>query len=227
MTDYGLDPYFLDRAKAKRGGRLNAYETLDPRRTALVVVDMQDFYIGDDMPSRLQSGQKIVGNINRLAKAVRDAGGHVVWITTTATGEPEDWANRAEATSEEGWARRLELLAPDGAGAGLFAECDARDTDSFAVKTRYSAFIPYPSGLSEVLHKNGIETVLIAGVATSTCCESTGRDACQWGYRTIMVADGNADQTDELHRHTLGKFLCNFGDVQSTDQLVEKLLGAG
>ena len=44
-----------------------------------------------------------------------------------------------------------------------------------------------------------------------------------WGYRTVMVADGNADQTDELHNHTLGKFLVTFGDVQSTDELVAKL----
>ncbi|MCI0786208.1 MAG: hypothetical protein J4O09_07815, partial [Chloroflexi bacterium] len=41
-----------------------------------------------------------------------------------------------------------------------------------------------------------------------------------WGYRTIMVSDGNADQTDALHNHTLGKFLVTFGDVQSTDDLL-------
>ena len=44
-----------------------------------------------------------------------------------------------------------------------------------------------------------------------------------WGYRTIMVSDGNADQTDALHNHTLGKFLVTFGDVQSTDDLLAKL----
>ncbi len=44
-----------------------------------------------------------------------------------------------------------------------------------------------------------------------------------WGYRTIMVSDGNADQTDALHNHMLGKFLVTFGDVQSTDDLLAKL----
>ena len=44
-----------------------------------------------------------------------------------------------------------------------------------------------------------------------------------WGYRTIMVADGNADQTDALHNHTLGKFLVTFGDVQTTDEVLAKL----
>jgi ureidoacrylate peracid hydrolase len=70
---------------------------------------------------------------------------------------------------------------------------------------------------------HGIDTLLITGVATSTCCESTARDASMWGYRTIMVADGNADQTDALHNHTLGKFLVTFGDVQATDEVLAKL----
>ena len=44
-----------------------------------------------------------------------------------------------------------------------------------------------------------------------------------WGYRTIMVSDGNADQTDALHNYTLGKFLVTFGDVQATDEVLAKL----
>ena len=43
------------------------------------------------------------------------------------------------------------------------------------------------------------------------------------GYRTIMVSDGNADQTDALHNHTLGKFLVTFGDVQAIDDLLATL----
>ena len=74
-----------------------------------------------------------------------------------------------------------------------------------------------------MLRDLSIDTLLVTGVATSTCWESTSRDAAMWVYRTVMVADGNADQTDDLHNHTLGKFLVTFGDVQSTDELVAKL----
>jgi len=95
--------------------------------------------------------------------------------------------------------------------------------DKIAIKTRYSAFVPYPSEFDTLLKDNGIDTLLITGVATSSCCESTARDAAMWGYRTIMVSDGNADQTDDLHNHTLGKFLVTFGDVQSTDGVIQKL----
>src|SRR2546425_1102359 len=101
--------------------------------------------------------------------------------------------------------------------------CKVLSEDKIAIKYRYSAFIPYPSELDDLLRTHGIDTLLVTGVATSTCCESTARDAAMWGYRTIMVSDGNADQTDALHNHTLGKFLVTFGDVQATDDLLAKL----
>jgi ureidoacrylate peracid hydrolase len=185
---------------------------------------MQNFFVKDGMPAAAPVAKAIVPNINRLAQATRAAGGIVVWIQTEALiNEPDDWANRREAVSAEGWSRRQTLLAKDGAGFPIYETCEVRPEDKIAIKVRYSAFIPYPSELDTVLKQNGIDTLLITGVATSSCCESTARDAAMWGYRTIMVSDGNADQTDALHNHTLGKFLVTFGDVQSTDDLISKL----
>lgn len=227
MEELPIDSYFLDRAKSKRGGRVHAYTSLSPQRTVLVVVDMQDYFVKEGMPSYIAGGRGIAANINRLAGILRAAGGMVVWIQTEALPDPEDWANRREGTNPGSWANRRKLLARDGAGFGINAACEVAPEDKFATKIRYSAFIPYPSELDDVLKAHGVDTLLITGVATSTCCESTARDASMWGYRTIMVADGNADQTEALHRHTLGKFLTTFGDVQSTGQLCEKLaLGA-
>lgn len=223
MHKLNIDPWFIDRAKKMRAGRLNAYETLVPAKTALVVVDMQNYFAADGMPSCAPEARTVVPNINRLAQSVRASGGLVVWIQTEAPADPDDWANRREATSAEGWAKRQTLLAKNGAGFPLYPTCDVKPEDSIAIKYRYSAFIPYPSPLEGVLKRKGIDTLLITGVATSTCCESTARDAAMWGYRTIMVSDGNADQTDELHNHTLGKFLVTFGDVQSTDDLIGRL----
>ncbi len=223
MHELPIDPYFIERAKSRRGGRLHAYESLTPSKTALVVVDRQDYFVKDGMPSPVPGGRAIVANINRLAQAVRAAKGMVVWIQTEVPAAPDDWANRREATSPEVWSSRQELLARNGEGFAIFAALEVRPEDPIAIKIRYSAFIPHPSELETLVRERGIDTLLIAGVATSTCCESTARDASMWGWRTIMVADGNADQTEALHRHTLGKFLVSFGDVQSTDQLIGKL----
>lgn len=223
MHKLNIDPWFIERAKKSRAGRLNAYETLTPAKTALVVVDMQNYFVQDGMPSCAVEARTVVPNINRLAATMRATGGLVVWIQTEAPADPADWANRKEATSPEGWRSRQTLLAPDGAGFPIYQTCEVKPEDGIAIKYRYSAFIPYPSPLEKLLKDRKIDTLLITGVATSTCCESTARDASMWGYRTIMVSDGNADSTDALHNHTLGKFLVTFGDVQSTDDVIAKL----
>ena len=178
MHELNIDPWFVDKAKQMRDGRLNAYETLDARKTALVVVDMQNYFVADGMPSCAPQARTIVPNINRLAQATRTAGGTVIWIQTEAIStDPEDWANRKEATSAAGWARRQSLLAKSGDGFPIYSTCEVLPEDQIAIKYRYSAFIPYPSELDDLLRKLGIDTLLVTGVATSTCCESTARDA--------------------------------------------------
>jgi ureidoacrylate peracid hydrolase len=205
MHASNIDPWFISKAKQTRDGRLNAYDTLEARKTALVVVDMQNYFVADGMPACAPEARTIVPNINRLARALRTVGGTVIWIQTEAClADPQDWANRQEAMSAAGWAKRQALLAKSGEGFPLYPTCEVLPEDKIAIKYRYSAFIPYPSELDDLLRAHGIDTLLITGVATSTCCESTARDASMWGYRTIMVADGNADQTDALHNHTLG-----------------------
>lgn len=224
MHTVNIDSWFVNRAKQTRDGRLHAYDILEARTTALVVVDMQQYFVADGMPACAPEARTIVPNINRLARAMRTTGGMVIWIQTEArSADPHDWANRQEAMSAAGWAQRQTLLAKSGAGFPLYPTCEVWPEDQIAIKYRYSAFIPYPSELDTLLRTHGIDTLLITGVATSTCCESTARDAAMWGYRTIMVADGNADQTDALHNHTLGKFLVTFGDVQATDEVLAKL----
>jgi ureidoacrylate peracid hydrolase len=224
MHKLSIDTWFVDKAKQTRDGRLNAYDTLDARKTALVVVDMQNYFVADGMPGCAPEARTIVPNINRLAHATRTAGGMVIWVQTEAlVADPEDWANRKEATSAARWAQRQSLLAKSGDGFAIYPACAVSPDDRIVIKYRYSAFIPHPSELDGLLRKHGLDTLLVTGVATSTCCESTARDASMWGYRTIMVSDGNADHTDALHNHTLGKFLVTFGDVQATDDLLVKL----
>ena len=224
MHKHNIDEWFINKAKLVRNGRLNAHEDINPAKTALVVVDMQNYFVQDGMPAAAPVARAIAPNINRLARAIRAAGGIVIWIQTEALIEqPDDWANRQEATSPESWSRRAALLARNGEGYPIYETCEVLPEDKVAVKFRYSAFIPYPSELDTLLKQNRIDTLLITAVATSSRCESNARDAAKWGYSKIKDSDGNADQTDALHNHTLGKFLVTFGDVQSTDDLIAKL----
>jgi ureidoacrylate peracid hydrolase len=119
--------------------------------------------------------------------------------------------------------KRVEGMSPGGPGFDLWPELDVHEEDLTIPKTRYSAFIPSPSKLEAELRRRGINTILVTGVSTCTCCESTARDAMMLNFRTMMISDANAAPDDDLHNATLNQFYLQFGDVQSTNEVVALL----
>src|SRR5260370_21129310 len=87
-------------------------------------------------------------------------------------------------------------------------------------KTRFGAFVPGSSDLHDILQARGIDTLIITGTATNVCCESTARDAMQMNYKVVVVADGNATNTDAEHNATLNNIVRLFADVITTEQLL-------
>jgi len=211
----------VDRVVAKRGREL-VYEDLDPAKTALVVVDMQNaFMLPGVAHSLCLEAQEIVPNINRLAEAVRASGGAVVWIQTAYTDETrKSWSVYYDISKPEQNAKRAEALARGSKGYQLWETLDARPDDTFVEKNRFSAFIGTSSNLAEVLRAKGIDTILVTGTVTGVCCESTARDAMMCNFKTVMVSDGNAAATDDDHNASLAAFYLTFGDVMSTDMLI-------
>ncbi len=177
--------------------------------------------MAEGQPSECPVAREIVPNVNRLADAVRRNGGLVVWIQTLSGPESADsWSVYYERMTPEKTRARVDGMSPDGSGYALWPDLDVRDGDEIVVKTRYSAFIHGSSNLEEVLRTHGIDTILITGVSTSTCCESTARDGMMLNFRTMMIADGCAAPDDYLHNATLNNFYLQFGDVQATDEVV-------
>ena len=83
--------------------------------------------------------------------------------------------------------------------------------------------MPGTSELPNRLRARGLDTVLITGTVTNVCCESSARDANMTNFRTIMVSDGNAALTQELHDASLTAFYLTFGDVMDTDMIIASL----
>jgi ureidoacrylate peracid hydrolase len=206
----------------ERRGREHVFEDLDPRRTALVVVDMQNAFMLPGVAHTLcPMAQEIVPNINRLAQAVRESGGIVVFIKTTYTDETMDsWSVFYEISRPEQNRKRAEALKAGSKGHEIWASLDVRAEDLIVEKKRFSAFIQGSSNLAEVLRGRGLDTLLITGTVTGVCCESTARDAMMLNFKTIMVSDGNAAMTDEDHNASLAAFYSTFGDVMSTEMLI-------
>ncbi|MPZ38559.1 MAG: isochorismatase family protein [Rhizobiales bacterium] len=214
----------VDRVIARRG-REHIHDDLDPARAALIVVDMQNAFM---MPGVAHSlcleAQEIVPNINRLAQAVRETGGVVVWVQTAFTEETKtSWSVYYDISKPEQNKKRAEALAPGSKGYQLWETLDARPDDIFVEKMRFSAFIQGSSNLADVLRAKGIDTILVTGTVTNVCCESTARDAMMCNFKTVMVSDGNAAACDEDHNASLAAFYLTFGDVMSTDMLIGRL----
>jgi ureidoacrylate peracid hydrolase len=221
MHTLSIPQSVVDRVVARRG-REHVYVSIDPGKTALVVVDMQNAFMLPGVAHALcPMAEKIVPNINRLAETVRQTGGTVIWIKTTFKDDAlKNWSTYFEMVKPEQGAKRVAALTADSKGHELWAELDVRPDDVVVEKNRFSAFIQGSSNLADVLHARGLDTVLVTGTVTNVCCESTARDAMMLNFKTIMVTDGNAAVTDEDHNASLCAFYLTFGDIMSTDTLV-------
>jgi ureidoacrylate peracid hydrolase len=108
-------------------------------------------------------------------------------------------------------------------GHALWPALDVRPEDERVKKHRFSAFIQGSSDLPARLRARGFDTVLIGGTVTNVCCESSARDAMMTNFRTVMVADCNAANSDAEHNASLANFWNIFGDVMTADHVIDRL----
>jgi len=209
----------------ERRGKEHIYDNLDPRKTALVVIDLQNGFMDEAVAvSYVPGAVDIVPNVNRLAAAVRQTGGKVFWIRNTFDETNiTTWSTYFEAVTPEKRARAIANMAPGTRGHELYPTLEVKPEDEIVNKYRFSAFVQGASELPERLRAQGCDTVLITGTVTNVCCESSARDAMMLNFKTVMVSDGNAARTDAEHNATLGSFYSVFGDVMDTDHLIARL----
>ena len=219
-TPYGMPAYVIERVMAKRG-RLNVFDRFDPRKTALLVIDMQNFYVGE-IPSVLA----IIPNINRLAARMRELDGLVVWVGMSAgeNGESRWHVYHDHFFTPERGANHRDQLSPGHPGHDFHRDLQIDPQDPVVYKSRFSPFIAGASNIQDVLQARGIENLIVAGTATNMCCESAARDAMMLDYKVVMVADANGARYDDDHLAGLTSFYQSFGDVRTTDEVIDSLL---
>ncbi len=213
------------RSKRIRGERDVLYPTIDPSRTAHVVVDLQNGFMREGAPVEVPIAREIVDNVNAITGALREAGGHVIYLRFTyVEGEPFPWSHwYGEVLSPSESEKMKRDFAPGAHDHALWPTLDVQEGDRIIDKSRYSGLVPGTSTLDEALEELGIDTVIITGTLTNCCCESTARDAMQRDKRVIFVTDGNASITDAEHNATLGNMLALFADLQSTERLLQTI----
>lgn len=225
MNDSSIPRAVLDKVIQSRG-RLHVVEELEPRKTALVVIDMQNFFVEEGQPLEVPAAREIVPNINRLAGKLRETCGTVVWVQVTLSEDVfAEWSIFLDYRNEQGREMFSGLRAGEH-GQALWHKLEVHAEYLVLDKTRFSAFIQGASHLDQILRDKGIDTLLITGTLTNVCCESTARDAMMLNYRVVMVSDASAALTDSAHQASLANMISFFGDVYTADETIALLAAA-
>ncbi len=223
MHNVSIRPEIVDRVMARRG-RLHWFDSLDPKRTAIVVIDMQETFCAPGGPGEVAVSRAIVDPINRLTRRLRPMGVPVIWVlhANSQFNGKSDWEIFFNnVVSDDVRLRTIESLSPGR--QKVWSGLEQGNDDITVFKTRYSAMISGSSNLEQLLRNLGIDTVLIAGTKTNVCCESTARDAMMLDFKVVMLSDCTAALSDDEHRAALETIIQQFGDVLTGDEAIEKL----
>ena len=224
MHNVEIGQDIIDRVLARRG-RVHLFESIDPEKTALVVVDMQNTFVEPGAPAEVPVSREVVPAINELVDALRKRGVRVIWVNHSNTGDPgaTDW--EGFFTHIVGDPKKVEAMLdnmmPGGHGTKLWKDLEVGDSDLRVTKNRYSAFTTGASRLERILRSLGIENLILAGTKTNVCVESTGRDAMALDFKVVLVSDACAASSDREHLGTLETFVQQFGDVMTKDEVLE------
>jgi len=212
----------------ERGAALNSFEALSPARTALVNIDMQSVFLDEDQIYGNAHARDIIGAVNTLSAAMREAGGTVIWTRQTHTHHgpcaPPAWQYDE---TKPGVAAGVAALQAGAAGHGLYPAMVTAEGDIVLDKHRYGALSCPAGNLRRALDEAGVEMVVITGTLTNCCCESTAREANLAGFKVIVVSDATATLTDEEHNAALLNLRLNFADVRTTDEVLAMITAAG
>lgn len=202
-------------------GKEFAYEDIDLGRTAHLVIDMQNGFVEEGAPIEVPVAREIVDNVNAISAAVREGGGVNVFFRFTVD-PADDWSvylkNFGGERCLEGDAHAFRAGSHNH---GIYPKMDVTGRDLVMDKTRFSAFTPASSSISDLLADRDIDTIIVTGTLTNCCCESTARDAAQLNLKVIFVSDANAALTDEAHNGTLNSLAPVFADVMPTEKVLD------
>jgi nicotinamidase-related amidase len=198
-------------------------------KTAMIVIDMQNDFVLEGAPYESTAGREMTENLNRLIAACRE---HDVPVIFTAHAHRSDGSDLGAVKHIHPLTAEGKALRAETEGVELYEKLDVRDSDYIMPKRRYSAF--YATDLEMLLRNLGVDTVIISGVATNVCCESTTRDAYFRDFKVIFLEDGNgtiplADAgwgsftPEEVQRYALTNIATFYGEVAPISEVLERV----
>src|SRR5690242_2293679 len=222
-NNIGVSDFVKERLLRIRGD-LRIFKDLDPAKTALVIIDMQNAFLEPGGPIPVPAALEIVEPINRVARGCRELGVPVIWIRSHHPRNGGDWRHffdhfvrpdRREAAAA--------TLSADAHGSQFYSEMDLQDSDFVVIKNRYSCFVPGASSLERLLRSMGRDTIVLCGTKTNICVESTARDGMMIDLRVVVLQDATSTLSDEEHQASLNVLIQQCADILSVDEATDEL----
>lgn len=202
---------------------------VSPGRAVVVTVDVQNDFCHEDgflghLGAPMGLIQAMVPRLARLLDTARERGVPVIHVISHHDEEyaspvvTEQKLRHGLPMERDGRPLRDAPYCLKGTwGAELYG-IEARPGEEIVVKHRYSGF--KGTNLDLLLRSAGIQTVILTGVATNACVESTGRDVYMHDYYLVFVSDGTATTSPAAHEATLANIDQFFGQVATADEIV-------
>lgn len=186
--------------------------SLDPKTTALVLIDLQRGIVARD--TKPYTSAQVVEKAARLAKRFREAGALIVLVNVQFA---PDFADRLNPPADS--PTPATPVPPEW--SELVPELGRDPRDVIITKRNWGAF--YGTALDLQLRRRHIGTLVLGGIATNMGVESTARDAYERGYEQVFVEDATASFSEEMHAFTFKNIFPRIGRVRSAEEVLAAL----
>ena len=210
---------------------------LDPRRTALIVVDMQRYFTQPGFPftqvfEKLSPGsvagylqrvrETVIPSIRRLLNCCRTLETSVVFTAVgTDSGDGRELPQWLRALDDPGLATSGQRIWPPVGSPSWSIDESLEPLAGEIVLNKLSAGTFATTGLEQRLRHQGVDSVIVTGVSSDVCVATTAREAADRGFKTVMVSDGCTTFSEQMHQASLDTFNVAFGWVRAADEVID------
>ncbi|MGB2963442.1 MAG: isochorismatase family protein [Anaerolineales bacterium] len=184
-------------------------QQIDINRAALLILDMQRYFLDPDSHAFIPSAGAIIPGLNRLGELFRFNMRPVIASQHINTAE--------DAGMMSTW--WSDLLTDDHPMINLHPDLDIKEGEILA-KSQYNAF--YQSDLADILGQSNTEQLVVCGVMTHLCCETTAREAFVRGFEVFFPVDGTASYNQKFHQASLQNLAHGFAILTTVEQLLQE-----
>jgi len=186
--------------------------TLNPGKTALILIDLQRGIVSRDVAPH--SSDKVVENARKLIEKCREKGIMIVLVRVSFSNDAKDRLSPKTDISSQvrTMSADFDVLVP---------QLEPDKADLIITKHQWGAF--YGTELDLQLRRRNIDTIILGGISTNIGVESTARDAYERGYNQVFVEDATSCLTAEAHEFTVSNIFPRMGRVRVTDDVLNSI----